>query len=230
MSGVKLKVKAVEFPKWKKIHREMRFAYLNGLTRTAEEGQRGVVLAVKKKFTIRSPWWKKTNKMGIKVKPAKSGPGKAWAAVMTRADWLVDHERGGMRRFTSPAERTGKGHHTLSLTYRAIPVFSGLRGAKRQIKKSQKLRKLFTRKKVFSRKTPGGISVYRKRGKKGDITIEKLYMLRERVAIRRRAPFVKPAVKAMKKHYKRAFIGALDETMRKLNPDFRRASKRFRAR
>lgn len=75
--------------------KQIPFAIAKALTNTAQDVQEEEGRELNRVFTIRSLWWKKNRKHGIKVKAARKT--KLVAHVHSSAYWLVDHLKGAVR-------------------------------------------------------------------------------------------------------------------------------------
>jgi hypothetical protein len=83
-------------PSADKLYKNILFGTAVGLTNTAQEGQTAVVSSLKATFTLRTTWFEKNNKFGIKTKPATKDD--LSSQVRTMADWLQIHEDGGLKK------------------------------------------------------------------------------------------------------------------------------------
>lgn len=82
-------------PTAEKIYKNIQFGTAVGLTKTAKEGQAGVISALQSKFTIRGQWFKQNTPVGIKVKPATRDSQRA--EIWTAAPFLPRHEDGSVK-------------------------------------------------------------------------------------------------------------------------------------
>lgn len=81
------------------IKKQLRYGTAIGLTKSAQEGQTAVIGAMKKEFILRTNWWEKNRKYGIKIQPAK--PQNLESQIRTAAPWLEIHAEGGQKKPTS---------------------------------------------------------------------------------------------------------------------------------
>ena len=89
------------------LDKQFVFATAVALTRVAQQAQsEDVPYELKREFTIRSDWWKKDRKFGIKIRAATKS--KLVSQVHTAADWLVAHETpGGKTKTPHSRKRMG---------------------------------------------------------------------------------------------------------------------------
>lgn len=78
------------------IKKQLRYGTAIGLTKSAQEGQTAVIGAMKKEFILRTNWWEKNRKYGIKIQPAK--PQNLESQIRTAAPWLEIHAEGGQKK------------------------------------------------------------------------------------------------------------------------------------
>lgn len=77
------------------INKQIRFGTARGLTNTAKEAQKAVVVANRGKFIIRNQWLEQSNKFGIRITPATKET--LTAEVKTAAYWLPLQDKGGTK-------------------------------------------------------------------------------------------------------------------------------------
>lgn len=170
------------------------------LTKTAQDAQTAVTDALPKNFTIRTPWWKKSSKFGIKVKPAEKSDATPTAEVGTNADWLALHEEGGTKK------RTGSGKNL------AIPTRQVRRTKRNIIQKGSKPRKL---KHSFIAKTDkGNEMLFQRKGRGKKEQIIPMFLLQPTGKIKERDTVIEPAVKAIAKSIHRNFYIAMDRVIK----------------
>lgn len=170
------------------------------LTKTAQDAQTAVIGSLPKNFTIRTPWWKKTSKFGIKVKPAEKSDATPTAEVGTNADWLALHEEGGTKK------RTGSGKNL------AIPTTNVRRTKRDIIQKGSRPRRL---KRAFVMQLKDGRkALFQRKGKRKKSTIKFMYLLQPRANIKERDTVIDPAVKSIGKSIHRNFYVAMDRVIK----------------
>ena len=84
-----------DLAKVKNLEKQILFALAASLTAAAQAGQAAAIAAIQQTFTVRTSWFEKGNRFGIKVQPAKRD--NLVATISTRAWWLADHESGQNR-------------------------------------------------------------------------------------------------------------------------------------
>ncbi|MDQ3820401.1 MAG: hypothetical protein M3362_22345, partial [Acidobacteriota bacterium] len=77
------------------LDKQIIFAAAKSLTQVAKEAQSEVQSAIKSTFTTRGPWYLPSNKFGVRIKTASKTD--LTSSVGTNADWLLDHETGGVK-------------------------------------------------------------------------------------------------------------------------------------
>ncbi len=170
------------------------------LTKTAQDAQTAVTESLPKNFTIRTPWWKKSSKFGIKVKPAEKSDATPTAEVGTNADWLALHEDGGTKK------RTGAGKNL------AIPTRQVRRTKRNIIQKGSKPRKL---KNSFIAKTDkGNEMLFQRKGRGKKEQIIPMFLLQPTGKIKERDTVIDPAVRAIAKNIHRNFYIAMDRVIK----------------
>lgn len=73
--------------------KQLPFAYAKALTMTAQDVQKTVLETLPSTFTLRTGWWKPSNKYGFKVKAATKT--NLQSEVYTIAPWMILQEEGG---------------------------------------------------------------------------------------------------------------------------------------
>jgi hypothetical protein len=168
-----------------KIEKNLRFGVAKGLTKTAQDGQEAVVDALKGTFTLRGNWWQKSNKFGIKIRPATRD--KLQSEVYTLADWLEKHETGGVKM--------PKGTHVSIPQWKIRP-----RGSTKKIMTQQRVKALLASGKAFVFESEKGPVVARE-GRVGRLEI--LYGLERSVKIRKQSTFYEPINKVVRQRLNR---------------------------
>lgn len=184
-------------PSAAKIFKQITFGHVVGITRTTKRGQEAVRTAARKEFTIRNKWLEAGPK-SIKIRTASKGnpTGEIW----TDADWLIAHEKGGMK-----TARRGRV---------AVPTADVRRNKRDIIQRSQRPRNL---KNTFVMQTKHGpvLAQRIKRGKLKGIRI--LYGLEGSVRLKRTSVFFDPidaTVKRFLNHDIREGVEFAFKTMR----------------
>lgn len=78
---------------------QIPYATARGLTTLANESRAKIVADLPTKFILRSAWWKPGGQFGMNVKPARKGDWpRQVAEIYTRAQWMLLHEEGGIKR------------------------------------------------------------------------------------------------------------------------------------
>jgi hypothetical protein len=166
--------------------KQVKFGTAVGLTKLAKAAQREVVTSITSTFTTRGRWFEQSNRMGIKITPAK--PNKLYSEVKTLADWLESHERGGTK--------TPKGRSRLS-----VPLWGARpKGSRRVLSKSLRPQALLAAGKAFMLKTPFGEIIATTRGRGSNSRIVPLYGLERSVKIRKRSTFYEPIRRVLAKN------------------------------
>lgn len=170
------------------------------LTKTAQDAQTAVTESLPKNFTIRTPWWKKSSKFGIKVRPAEKSDATPTAEVGTNADWLALHEQGGTK------QRRGAGKNL------AIPT-ANVRRTKRDIiqrgSRPRKLKRAF----VITLKD-GREALFQRKGRRKKSTLHFMYLLQPKAKIEERNTVIDPAVKAIGATIHKNFYIAMDKVIK----------------
>ena len=186
-----IQVKVKKYPNFRRINTKVKFGIKQGLDDLAEGSQQSIMKSITHSFTIRSPWWKHTNKMGIKRKKATTR--NLQSIVQTRADWLQHHERGAIRSAT-------KGRSNRAIPKKVNRLGSG------KIGKAQRPKNL---KRSFKVKTKRGFAIIQRlyKGKRSKTVLK--YLLRPRVRIRKKSTFFEPGIKHVRRNVKRTMQRAL---------------------
>lgn len=170
------------------IGKQIVFVTARALTWTADDVRMDIREGIKDQFKVRNRWTEQGNKYGIKFKPATKKD--LTATVYTRADWLVDHEKGATRK----AERS---------KYRAIPTEEVRRSKKDIIRKNQRPRNL---KRSFVVKTGSEALFMQRKGKGKRSTTRVMYVMNREVKIEKNAVFATIAPKSAVKHFNRQLL------------------------
>lgn len=188
------------------------------LTKTVQDSQTEVQKELPRLFTIRGPWWEKTNKFGIKIKAADKKAIPITAEIGTDADWLELHEGGGIKqRKNTAAFRKAAAANTNESFQRlvsgknliAIPT-QNVRRTKRQIiQKSQKPSSL---KKAFAVTTKRGNILILNRANKRSKPLP-MYLLRKTAKISNESAVIEPTIKVVAKNINKNFNAALDKVL-----------------
>lgn len=184
-------------PRAAAIERNLRFGVAMGLTATATQAQTAVFGALRGTFTLRGGWFQKTNRFGIKVKPAKRDD--LVAEVRTNADWLVPHEKGMVK--------TGRTGGRI-----AVPTENARRNKRDIITRTNRPSALRGKRTFVIKTTRGDVLFQRKYyGKRSYIVA--LYNIEPRVRIRRQSTFFEPIGKVVRRrlddNIKRGMIRAI---------------------
>jgi hypothetical protein len=171
------------------------------LTKTAQDAQTQITKELPNTFTIRSSWWKKGNKFGVKVKSAEKTDATPTAEVGTNADWLALHEQGGTKR-----KRQGAGKNL------AIPTDNVRRTKRDIISKASRPRRL---KNSFVMKLKNGKEVLMQRkgrGKKSKTSL--MYFLQPTARIKKESSILEPATRTIAKTLNKNFLAAMDRVIK----------------
>lgn len=184
-----------EFP------RKVAFVTAYALTKTAQEAQAASVAKITETFTIRTKWYEKSNKFGVKVKPATKD--NLVATISTQAWWLADHERGGERM---PSKK-----------YIAIPTDKVKRSKRDLITKA-------TRQKLLN---PSNPKVFKVISRKGPVLLERikagqktktrvLFGLETVVRIKKESTFYEPVEDVLRTKFSQIYRAKFDEEVNSL--------------
>lgn len=181
------------------VAKQVTFALASALTATAKEAQSASVADIEGTFTVRNNWDKPSNAMGVKVLPASKTD--LSAAVVTRADWLNLHERGGIK---VPGGR-----------FLAIPT-SNVRRTKRDIVQRGQRPKALVGKRDFVIRTKrnGKAILFQRRGRKKNSHIVAMYVLDKKAPIKKRSTFREPVVLTVEKRFDALFERKMREAFR----------------
>lgn len=179
------------------IAKQLPFAIASGLTQTAKDAQAEAGRTLDDKFTLRSNWWKPSNKFGIRVRPAKKT--NLQAEVGTDADWLDKFETG--------KDKTPRGQHI------AIPTANVRRNKRQIIPKGQRPAAL-RGKRTFVLQTKSGPVLYQRKYKGKRSAIVALYNLETRAKIQKKSPIIEPALKSIRQTLNKNFLAALDNALK----------------
>lgn len=80
------------------IAKQIPFATARAFTATAKDAQQHILGSIDDRLTIRSAWYRPSNKFGVRIKAARKN--NLTAEIGTDADWMEQHETGGRRRPT----------------------------------------------------------------------------------------------------------------------------------
>jgi len=177
-------------------NKQVRFAVAKSLTVTAQDAQAAVLSDLPKKYTLRGKWYQPRNYMGIKITMANYKR-ELTSAVHTRADWMVLHETGGIKR--------PDGRHL------AIPTSAVRRTSTGKIRTDQRPRNLFDKKAgAFISDTRGGPAIFLKvRG-----VARAMYWLEPRGRIRKSFGFHDTTEKIVRRRWVANFRMALRDAIR----------------
>ncbi|HRJ90083.1 MAG TPA: hypothetical protein PLX39_15505 [Pyrinomonadaceae bacterium] len=210
--------------------RQLPFAIATTFTRTVKDAQAGILGTLDNKFTLRSQWYRPTNKFGVKIKAARKND--LTAEVGTNADWLEPHETGGTRK-------SRQGRHV------ALPVIGeiGRRSFKSKIPRASTPSRLLASGNALIMKTRSGktgIYVFKKglkrevkdsiilnaasRESKGpgrprtrftdDVPFRLVYGLEGYRSFKKNSAIVTPAMQVIKRRLDPNFARAMDEALR----------------
>jgi hypothetical protein len=165
------------------LDKQIIFAAAQSLTEVAKESQTAVIADIQQTFTTRGNWYLPSNKYGIRVKAAKKND--LTAEVKTAADWLVLHERGGVK--------TPQGRNL------AVPTENVRRTARQIITRGQRPKNL---KRSFVIQTASGPVLFQRRGKR---KIVALYDLEPKVKIKKESTVIEPTKLTVQRSFDRIF-------------------------
>ena len=184
-----------EFP------RKVAFVTAVALTKTAQEAQSASIAKIQQEFTVRTKWYEKSNKFGVKVKPATKD--NLAATISTQAWWLVDHERGGERL---PSKK-----------YIAIPT-DKVKRSKRDLITQATRRKLLNplNPQVFPLRTKAGVLLLAQRIKRGRGGLAVLFAMKLKVRIEKQSTFNEPVEAALRDKFAEIYRAKFNEEVKSL--------------
>ena len=179
------------------IGRQLPFALASALTATVKNAQSAIINSLDDQFTIRSQWWKPSNRFGIKIKAAKKN--NPVAEVGTNADWLEKFETG--------KDKLPRGRSL------AIPT-DNVRRNKKQIITRGNRPKALRSKRTFVLPTKSGPVLFQRkyRGKRSYIV--PLYNLDPKAKIEKNSPVIEPALKSIRDNLNKNFVKSMDQALR----------------
>lgn len=173
------------------LKKQIPFAMSKAINSTAEKIRDKTLFGAKDALTLRGTWWKPRTKFGFNVKPSTKR--NLIAEIYTKADWLFQHEEGGIK--------TAKGMI-------AIPTVDVKRTKRDIISKGNRPRNI---KGAFKVTTKNGNEFIAKRVK-GKLVV--LYWLEKQAKIKGVYKFHDIAYKTFNDSFKKEFDDAIDYALR----------------
>lgn len=179
------------------LDRQITFAAAQTLTGLAKQGQAASQRAIQSTFVTRGRWYLASNALGVRVKPARRDDLEA--SVHSGADFLKQHETGGVKR-----SRSGKDL--------AIAIV-GTGGARPRItsKLRRELKPGALGGKAFRINTRSGPVLFYRRGKKQKLTA--LYTIEKSGRIRKQSVIVEPVTKVVFRRAAPLFVENLKKAL-----------------
>ncbi len=171
--------------------KQLPFALSKAINSTADRIREATLKGANDVLTLRGTWWKPRSKYGFNVRPSTKR--NLTAEIYTKADWMVQHEDGGIK--------TAKG-------LIAIPTIDVKRNKKDIITKGNRPRNI---KNAFKVTTKQGNSFIAKRVR-GKLVI--LYWLENKATIKGVFKFHDIAKQTFDKHFESDFRDAVDYALR----------------
>lgn len=191
--------------------KQITFAAASTLTKVAGRSQDAADLALQEEFHIRSPWWKASNRYGIKIKRATKSDLES--AVYTAADWLLEAE--GFAAGVKVPERS---------QHLAVPDVQETRhGISNVVKRTEKARYLLdhaAQTRAFKVVTRSGYTLIlqRKGGKGGrggkTSRIVTKYIFRNAVKVPHQSAVVAPTIRTVLTYVGEIFAGEIANAIR----------------
>lgn len=178
--------------------KQVRFAVAVALTQTAKEAQKTVLADIGSTFTLRNNWSQPSSAVGIKALPATKTD--LSAAVVTKADWLIEHETG--------EDKVPEGRHL------TVPSANVRRTKRDIVARVQRPRALRNKRDVVLPLKGGGLGLFQRRGRGKGSKLVFLYTMTRRARIRRQPTVVEPTVQTFEKKFDRLLEKSLRAAFR----------------
>jgi hypothetical protein len=182
---------------------ELKKGIALGLTKTAQAGQAAIQASLKKTFTIRGTWWKKSNKYGIKVKPAEKSDTPISSEVGTDADWLRLHEGGGTKKRLVVSRNTVTNRSESfkrvlgNQKFLAIPTTNVKRTKRQIIRRNEKPANL---KRAFAVETSSGQKIiFARKGRSKKSKAIAMYLLKPTADIDNASTVIQPTLEIVRR-------------------------------
>lgn len=180
------------------VAKQVRFALAKSLTAVAKLGQAASISDIEATFTVRNGWDRPSNAMGVKALPATKTD--LSAAVVTRAGWLIHHERG--------EDKVPDGRHL------AIPSKNVRRTKRDIVQRSQRPKALRGKRDVVLPLKGGGLGLFQRRGRGRNSQLVFLYTLGRRARIPRQPTVIETTVRVFERRFGDLFHKNLKEAFR----------------
>lgn len=215
-----------DLAKVKNLPKQIRFAQVSALTKTAKDVQVQIQNAIPRTFRVRTDWTSERRKTGIRVRAAKKADQIPTATVSTAANWLWVHESGTPKTAHPGSGKPVKGAPIKGREklggggFVAVPSSSVPRDA-RGIIASRNRPKNFRRSFVMLTKR-GPVVAERVRSAKqgatrrGPLNEQGLVVFgfEKSVKIEKRSTFFEPGLRAAQARYATNYNRALDDAIR----------------
>jgi hypothetical protein len=178
--------------------KQITFALAQTLTGVVKEAQGEAISNIESTFTVRNNWDQPSNAMGIKALPATKHD--LSAALVTRADWLIQHESG--------EDKVPDGKSL------AVPSGNVRRTKRDMIQKSQRPKALRGKRDVVLPLQGGGMGLFQRKGRNANSKLVFLYALAKRARIRKQPTVIEPTVKVVEKKFDKLFFANLKKALR----------------
>lgn len=175
--------------------KQLPFALSKAINSTADRIREATLKGANDVLTLRGTWWKPRSKYGFNVKPSTKR--NLTAEIYTKADWMVQHEDGGIK--------AAKG-------LIAIPTIDVKRNKKDIITKGNRPRNIKNAFKVTAKNGNEFIAKMSGRGKNKKLVI--LYWLEKKATIKGVFKFHDIAKQTFDKHFESDFRDAVDYALR----------------
>jgi hypothetical protein len=176
------------------INKQVRFATALALTRTAKQAQSAVITRLDDNFELRTNWSQPSNRVGIRITPAKKD--NLEAQVKTQAVFL--------NKFDTGDDKLPLGK------YIAIPTANVRRNKRQLIVKNQRPRNLKRSFIIVTSKKKTAV-LFQRVGKNKRSAIRAMYILVPRAEIDRQPSFRQPIETTVRANFNRNFEAAMKE-------------------